>query len=84
MIGHTLSKSIRHDESCLLQPEHQRGGIKLEGDVVPGLRQWMRSQRQRETCIIRFPKEAGALSVVLKQKDLADQLVKKRKTLPLF
>lgn len=32
MIGHTLSKSISHGEACLLQPEHQRGGIKLECD----------------------------------------------------
>lgn len=30
-----LKKQQRHGGSCLLQPEHQGGGIKLEGDASP-------------------------------------------------
>lgn len=77
MIGHTLPESIRHGESCLLQPVHLRGGIKLEGDVVLRLHSGCVHGVNEKTCIIRFLKEAGALSVVLKQKDSADQLVKR-------
>lgn len=77
MIGHTLPECIRHGESCLLQPEHLRGGIKLEGAVVLRLHSGCVHGVNEKTCIIRFFKEAGALSVVLKQNDSADQLVKR-------